>query len=59
VPDETAETFVVCGTPDEVRRKLEPVWDVTDSMCLAPPAYGLPPDKLLQYAMAIAQTLCT
>jgi alkanesulfonate monooxygenase SsuD/methylene tetrahydromethanopterin reductase-like flavin-dependent oxidoreductase (luciferase family) len=56
VPDEMAETFVVCGTPDEVRRKLEPVWEAVDSMCLVPPVYGLPPDKLLQYAMAIAQT---
>ena len=31
VPDEMAETFVVCGTADEVRKKLEPVWDVADS----------------------------
>lgn len=56
VPDEMAETFVVCGTPDEVRRKLEPVWDVADSVTLVPPAYALAPDKLMAYAGAIAST---
>jgi probable F420-dependent oxidoreductase len=56
VPDEMAETFAVCGTPDEVRRKLEPVWDVVDSMCLVPPAYGLPAEKVFQYATTIGQT---
>ena len=56
VPDEMARTFVACGTADEVRRKLEPIWDVADSVCYVPPAYGLPPDKLLRYAGAIAQT---
>lgn len=56
VPDEMAETFVVCGTADEVRRKLEPVWDVADSVTLVPPAYALAPDKLMVYAGAIAST---
>jgi alkanesulfonate monooxygenase SsuD/methylene tetrahydromethanopterin reductase-like flavin-dependent oxidoreductase (luciferase family) len=37
VPDDMAETFVVCGTPGEVAEKLEPVWDVADSVCLQPP----------------------
>ncbi len=56
VPEEMAETFVVCGTADEVRKKLEPVWDVADSVTLVPPAYALPPDKLMAYAGAIAST---
>ncbi len=56
VPDEMAQTFVVCGTPDEVRKKIEPVWDVADSLLLAPPAYALPPDKLMAYFGAIAST---
>ncbi len=56
VPDEMAETFVVCGTPDEVRRKIEPVWQVADSLTLVPPAYGLGADKLMAYAMGIAST---
>jgi probable F420-dependent oxidoreductase len=56
VPDEMAETFVLCGTSDEVRKKLEPAWDLVDSMTLAPPAYGMPPDKLMAYGGAIAST---
>lgn len=54
VPDEMAETFVVCGTVDEVRKKIEPVWDIADSLTLVPPAYGLAPDKLMSYVGAIA-----
>ena len=56
VPDEMAETFVVCGTADEVRKKIEPVREVADSMTLVPPAYGLAPDKLMSYVGAIAST---
>lgn len=56
VPDEMAETFVVCGTPNEVRKKIEPVWELADSLWLIPPAYALPPEKLMAYAGAIAST---
>jgi len=56
VPDEMAQTFVVCGTADEVRKRIEPAWDVVDSMTLAPPAYGLETSKVLQYAAAIGET---
>ena len=56
VPDEMAETFVVCGTPDEVRKKIEPVWEVADSLLLVPPVYALAPAKLMAYAGAIAST---
>ncbi len=56
VPDEMARTFVTCGTPDEVREMLEPLWEIADSVCYVPPSYGLAPDKLLAYGAAIAQT---
>ena len=56
VPDEMAETFVVCGTADEVRKKIEPVWEVADSLLLVPPTYALPPAKIMAYAGAIAST---
>jgi probable F420-dependent oxidoreductase len=56
IPDEMVQAFVVCGGPDEVRRKIEPVWEVADSLTLVPPAYGLPPDRLMAYAGAIAST---
>ena len=51
-----AETFVVCGTPDEVRKKIEPVWEVADSLLLVPPTYALPSEKIMAYAGAIAST---
>ncbi len=56
VPDGMAETFVICGTPDEVRKRVEPVWEVADSLWLLPPAYALPPAKMMAYAGAIAST---
>ena len=56
VPDEMAETFVVCGTADQVRKKIEPVWEVADSLLLVPPTYALPPAKIMAYAGAIAST---
>jgi probable F420-dependent oxidoreductase len=56
VPDAMAETFVVCGTADEVRKRIEPLWSVADSLTLVPPAYGLGLDKLVAYAGAIAST---
>jgi len=56
VPDDMAKAFVVCGTPDEVRKRIEPAWDVVDSLTLVPPAYGLSPDRLMAYAGGIAST---
>jgi probable F420-dependent oxidoreductase len=56
VTDEMAESFVILGTPDECRARLEEVWDVADSFCLVPPAYALPLDKSMAYAAAIADT---
>jgi probable F420-dependent oxidoreductase len=56
VTDEMAETFVILGRPDECRARLEEVWDVADSFSLVPPAYALPPDKSMAYAVAIADT---
>jgi probable F420-dependent oxidoreductase len=56
VPDEMAQTFVICGTADEVRKKIEPVWETADSVTLVPPAYGLGMDKLAAYSGAIAST---
>lgn len=56
VPDEMVREFVVCGTPDECRAQLEPVWEVADSVTLCPPVYGLSPDRQLEYIAAIADT---
>lgn len=54
VPDEMAQTFVVCGTPDEVRQRVSKIWEVADSATLMPPAYALAPEQIGQYSAAIA-----
>ncbi|HEU4759904.1 MAG TPA: LLM class flavin-dependent oxidoreductase [Dehalococcoidia bacterium] len=56
VPDAMVEAFVACGTADEVRKKVAPMWEVADSLCPVPPAYALPPDRLMAYGAAIAST---
>jgi probable F420-dependent oxidoreductase len=54
VPDDMARTFVLCGTPGDVARQLEPLWDVADSVCLqAPP---LRADARAAYEQRIAET---
>ena len=59
VPDEMASTFVVTGTPEEVRRKVEHVWNVADSVALAPPAFTLSRDKIKYYTSTISETFYT
>lgn len=56
VPDEMVRTFVLCGRREAVRARVERAWTVADSLCLVPPAYGLPPEKLLFYGQGIAST---
>jgi probable F420-dependent oxidoreductase len=56
VSDEMASTFVITGTPDEVREKLEPVWEATDSMTLLPPILSLLPEQMEAYFNTIAET---
>ena len=56
IPDEMVETFVLCGTADEVRKRVEPLWEIADSLCPVPPAYAMPADKVMAYAGAIAST---
>jgi probable F420-dependent oxidoreductase len=59
VTDEMAQTFVVCGTPDEVRERIAPIWDHADSACLNPPAVGMETAALLQYGARIAELFCS
>lgn len=56
VPDEMAETFVIAGTADECRKRIEQVWDVADSFMLVPPFAALPSDKVMGYGLALAET---
>jgi alkanesulfonate monooxygenase SsuD/methylene tetrahydromethanopterin reductase-like flavin-dependent oxidoreductase (luciferase family) len=54
VPDEMARTFVVCGTPDEVRAQIDGLWEFSDSICLQPPP--VPRAERLEYEATIAET---
>jgi alkanesulfonate monooxygenase SsuD/methylene tetrahydromethanopterin reductase-like flavin-dependent oxidoreductase (luciferase family) len=56
VTDEMAATFVIAGTPDQCRRRLEPVWDLADSFLLVPPFLEVPLDRLMNYTFALADT---
>ncbi len=56
VPDEMARTFVVCGTPDQVRERVEPLWQRANSMTIVPPSWGLSPEQLAAKTAAIAET---
>ncbi len=56
VPDEMAETFVLCGAADDVRQKMDPIWAVVDSVCPVAPIGGLPPEKIMAYTAAIGET---
>ncbi len=55
VPDEMVRAFVLCGDHDRVRAGVERAWTVADSLCLVPPAYGLPAEKLMFYSAATAK----
>lgn len=54
VPDEMARTFVVCGTPGDVVRQLEPMWEFADSLCLQPPPVA--GEQRRAYEARIAET---
>jgi probable F420-dependent oxidoreductase len=55
IPDEMVTTFAVAGTPDEVRARVEKLWESADSMTLAPPAVGLDAASIARHQAAIAR----
>lgn len=59
VPDEMARTFVACGTPDQVREWIEPLWRRANSMMIVPPSWGLTPERYAAKTAAIAETFWT
>ncbi|HEU4428140.1 MAG TPA: LLM class flavin-dependent oxidoreductase, partial [Myxococcota bacterium] len=54
VPDEMARTFVICGTPGDVAKQLEPLHEIADSLCLQPPPVS--GDARRTYETRIAET---
>lgn len=59
VPDEMARAFVACGTPDQVREHVEPLWKRADSMLILPPSWGLTPGRLTAKTATIAEVFWT
>lgn len=49
VSDEMVEAFVKCGPVDEVLEKIEPFWDVVDSLCPMTPYRDLTLEQLTMY----------
>ena len=49
VSDEMVEAFVKCGPVDEVLEKIEPFWDVVDSLCPMTPYRNLSMEQLTSY----------
>jgi len=56
VPDEMVRAYVAVGDPDKVRERIEPIWQLADSICVCPPNYALTPEKLQCYSDRIAST---
>jgi alkanesulfonate monooxygenase SsuD/methylene tetrahydromethanopterin reductase-like flavin-dependent oxidoreductase (luciferase family) len=49
VSDEMVEAFVTCGPIDEVLAKIEPFWNVVDSLCPMTPYVDLTMEQLTMY----------
>jgi probable F420-dependent oxidoreductase len=56
VTDEMVEHYVVLGSADECRARVDQIWDVADSFCLVPPIGGISPEQFMFYAGRIAET---
>jgi probable F420-dependent oxidoreductase len=58
IPDEMVSTFMVAGTPDEVRERIERLGRSADSLTLLPPGTGgtLPVERVRAYRRAITET---
>jgi alkanesulfonate monooxygenase SsuD/methylene tetrahydromethanopterin reductase-like flavin-dependent oxidoreductase (luciferase family) len=57
VPDQMVTTFMVAGTRDEVRERIEKLGRAADSLTLVPPGTGgtLPPERVRAYQRAIVE----
>ena len=53
------EAFVTCGPIDEVLEKIEPFWDVVDSLCPMTPYRDLTMDQLTQYNAGLFKLVAT
>jgi alkanesulfonate monooxygenase SsuD/methylene tetrahydromethanopterin reductase-like flavin-dependent oxidoreductase (luciferase family) len=56
ITNDMVTTFVMAGTPDDIRKRVEQIWDVVDSFALVAPVAGHEADKMLFYIGTIAET---
>lgn len=56
IPDEMVTTFAIAGTRDDVRERVEALWEIADSMTLAAPAVFVDPREAAIYRAAIGET---
>lgn len=49
VPDDMVRTFVICGKPEDVKKRIDKAWTVADSMVLNAPSWGLSMEKMMFY----------
>ena len=54
-PDAMVDTFAIVGSVEDVRRRVEQLWEVADSLTLAAPFYFVDPGVTMAQQMAIAQ----
>jgi len=56
VPDEMVRTFVAVGEPEKIRERVGRLDAIADSICIIPPVYALPLEKVMFYAGMIGET---
>jgi alkanesulfonate monooxygenase SsuD/methylene tetrahydromethanopterin reductase-like flavin-dependent oxidoreductase (luciferase family) len=54
VPDDMVRTFVATGDVETIRARLARVSGFADSLCVVPPGYGLPAERVMEYGLHIA-----
>jgi probable F420-dependent oxidoreductase len=55
-PDAMVETFAIVGTTNDVRARVEQLWQVADSLTLAAPFYYIDPSITMAQQALIAET---
>jgi alkanesulfonate monooxygenase SsuD/methylene tetrahydromethanopterin reductase-like flavin-dependent oxidoreductase (luciferase family) len=59
VSDKMVEALVACGSVDEVLEKIEPYWDVVDSLCPMAPYRNLTLEQLTAYNAGLFKLAAT
>jgi alkanesulfonate monooxygenase SsuD/methylene tetrahydromethanopterin reductase-like flavin-dependent oxidoreductase (luciferase family) len=59
VSDEMVEAFVACGSVEQVLERIEPFWDVVDSLCPMTPYRDLSMEQLMSYSAGLFKLVAT